>query len=77
MLSLTSDIKVDAWVVADRIHRAPVVVVEGALVHPPPALDKGHRRHKSCLCIVTFLWPNQDCELKSYVDGLIIRRLDY
>lgn len=62
MLNLTPDIKVDAWVGADRIMRAPVVVVEGALVHPPPALDKGHRGHKSCLCIVTFQWPNQDGE---------------
>lgn len=44
MLSLTPGIKVDARVAADRIMRAPVVVVEGALVHPPPALDTRNRK---------------------------------
>lgn len=39
MVSLTPGIEVDALVAADSILRAPVVVVEGALVQPPPALD--------------------------------------
>lgn len=44
MLSLTPGIEVDARVAADSILRAPVVVVEGALVQPPPALDIRHRK---------------------------------
>lgn len=60
MLSLTPGIEVDARVAADSILRAPVVVVEGALVQPPPALDIRHRKSNKqqtfvCPHIVMFM----------------------